>query len=58
MSALERRTATYTFDEEANAYYVFLSGGSPDGGVKKTREVFATVDEDADGNVIGIEVLD
>ncbi|MGW4422562.1 DUF2283 domain-containing protein [Streptosporangium sp. NPDC004631] len=56
---LERKPASYTYDPQAGATYVYLHGPIPPGGVARTVEVDATVnlDLDADGRVIGIEIL-
>lgn len=59
VSGLERRPASYTYDPQAGATYVYLDDPTSPGGVARTVEVDATVnlDLDADGRVIGIEIL-
>lgn len=59
VSGLERRPASYTYDAQAGATYVYLDDPIPLGGVARTAQVDAMVnlDLDADGRVIGIEVL-
>lgn len=56
---LERKPASYTYDPQAGATYVYLDGPIPPGGVARTAQVDAMVnlDLDADGRVIGIEIL-
>lgn len=56
---LDRKPASYTYDPQAGATYVYLDDPIPPGGVARTIEVDATVnlDLDADGRVIGIEIL-
>ncbi|MEV8639490.1 DUF2283 domain-containing protein [Streptosporangium sp. NPDC051023] len=58
-SGLERRPASYTYDSEVGATYVYLNGPIPPGGVASTVEVDAMVnlDLDGDGRVIGIEII-
>ncbi|MEU4224313.1 DUF2283 domain-containing protein [Nonomuraea sp. NPDC026600] len=55
----ESKSARYTYDPEAGATYVYLRHPIPEGGVAKTAEVDAmvNVDYDADGEVIGIEII-
>lgn len=56
---LERRPASYTYDPQAGATYVYLDDPTSPGGVARTAQVDATVnlDLDADGRVIGIEII-
>ncbi|MFF4417067.1 DUF2283 domain-containing protein [Streptosporangium sp. NPDC001559] len=58
-SALERHPGSWTYDPDASATYVYLHGPIPDGGVARCVPVDAMVnlDLDADGRVIGIEIL-
>lgn len=51
--------ASYTYDPQAEAMYVYLHGPTSPGGVARTIEVDATVnlDLDAGGRVIGIEII-
>lgn len=56
---LERHPGEWTYDREVGAAYVTLYGPIPDGGVAVTTELDAAVnlDYDADGRVIGIEIV-
>lgn len=56
---LERHPASYTYDPEAGAAYIYLDDSIPPGGVARTIEVDATVhlDYSLDGRIVGIEIL-
>ncbi|GAA3103977.1 hypothetical protein GCM10017600_68870 [Streptosporangium carneum] len=57
--ALEEHPGSWTYDPDAGATYFYLHGPIPDGGVARMVPVDAMVnlDLDADGRVIGIEIL-
>ncbi|MFI7222770.1 DUF2283 domain-containing protein [Nonomuraea angiospora] len=58
--ALEEHPGTWTYDPEAKAAYVYLRGPIAEGGVARTvtmDEAMVNLDIDADGRVIGIEIL-
>ncbi|MEU5867229.1 DUF2283 domain-containing protein [Nonomuraea sp. NPDC047529] len=58
--ALEEHPSTWTYDPEAGAAYVYLRGPIAQGGVARTvtmDEAMVNLDLDADGRVIGIEIL-
>ncbi|WP_157253181.1 DUF2283 domain-containing protein [Nonomuraea typhae] len=56
---LERHPGEWTYDPEAGATYVYLYRPIPEGRVAVTTEIEAMVnlDFDADGYVIGIEII-
>ncbi|GHE33358.1 hypothetical protein GCM10017673_40370 [Streptosporangium violaceochromogenes] len=56
---LDRRPASYTYDPEAGATYVYLNGPIPPGGVARTvpLEALVNLDYGPDGRIIGIEII-
>ena len=48
------------YDKEADAAYIYLAGDIKEGGAKKTIELNDNIllDFDAEGKLIGVEVLD
>lgn len=58
--ALEEHPGAWTYDPEAGAAYVHLRGPIAQGEVARTvtmDEAMVNLDLDADGRVIGIEIL-
>lgn len=58
-AGVQVNVGTWTYDPEVGVAYVTLHGPIPEGGVAVTSEVDAavTLDYDADGRVIGIEIV-
>lgn len=52
----------YTYDDEADAAYIYLSGPIPRGGVARTMEVKGHrnvyLDFDKGGRLLGVEIID
>lgn len=57
---VEEHSGTWTYDSLAEAAYVYLRGPIPPNGVARTvtaEGAMVNLDLDADGRVIGIEIL-
>ncbi|NUW45768.1 DUF2283 domain-containing protein [Nonomuraea rhodomycinica] len=57
---MEEHPGTWTYDAEVGATYVYLRGPIAEGGVARTvtmDEAMVNLDLDADGRVIGIEII-
>lgn len=54
--------AQFTYDDEADAAYIYLNGPIPRGGVAKTLEVKGNhdiyLDLDIQGRLLGVEIID
>jgi uncharacterized protein YuzE len=54
--------AQFTYDDEADAAYIYLNGPIPRGGATRTREVVGNrdvyLDFDENGRLLGIEIID